>query len=66
MQLVTYQLTQQELQYRRHIKAYTTSYKPMGNKAVISWLFSRLVKTMPLGAFDSSMRNCPRPRAIIH
>ena len=39
---------------------------PLCNKTVISCLFGRIVKTMPLGTVDSSMHNCPRPQAIVH
>ena len=34
---------------------------PLCNKTVISCLFGRIVKTMPLGTVDSSMHNCLRP-----
>ena len=34
---------------------------PLYNKTVISCLFGRIVKTMPLGTVDSSVHNCPRP-----
>ena len=37
---------------------------PLCNKTVISCLFGRIVKTMPLGTVDSSMHNCPRPGSL--